>query len=80
LEIEYVVTENVLRSNNGRQTHWVKNLHWVQVDPEKVKNNDPEKIDEIGWFTFDNLPEPLRSQFHKGLEVIKNHINSKKKE
>ncbi len=79
IEIEYVLTKNVLRDNNGQKTHWIKNLHWVLVDPGQVKNNDPEKIDEIGWFTFDDLPEPLHSQFHKGLETIKKHIESKKR-
>ena len=74
LEIQYIATENILREHNGLATHWIKNLHHVLVDPEKVKNNDPDKIDEIGWFTLDDLPKPLHSQALKGIEQIKKHL------
>jgi 8-oxo-dGTP diphosphatase len=76
IEIQYVLTKNVLRDNNGQKTHWVKNLHWVLIDRDQVKNNDPEKIDEIGWFTFDNLPEPLHSQAINGIEEIRKHLEN----
>jgi 8-oxo-dGTP pyrophosphatase MutT (NUDIX family) len=79
LEIEYIATENVLRDNNGQITHWIKNLHWVLVKPEQVKNNDPEKIDEIGWFAFDNLPDPLHSQAIRGIDSITKHLKSKRR-
>ncbi len=71
MKIEYLGTANVLRKHNGRKTHWIKNLHWVLVNPKKVKNADPEKIEKIGWFTLDNLPKPLHSQFAKEAEFIK---------
>ncbi|MCR4328350.1 MAG: NUDIX domain-containing protein [Patescibacteria group bacterium] len=71
LEIEYVTTKNVLRTHNGLSTHWVKNMHWVLVDPAKVKNGDPEKIDEIGWFALDQLPSPLHSQIGIEVEMLK---------
>ncbi len=75
LEIKYVTSRNVLRENNGKRTHWIKNLHWVLVDPAKVKNNDPEKIDELGWFTFDSLPAPLHSQIVWEVETIKKYLS-----
>src|SRR3990167_8415840 len=62
LKIEYIYTGNVIRIHKGRKTHWIKNLHWVLVDPKKVINNDPKKIDKIGWFKIDKLPKPLHSQ------------------
>lgn len=74
LEIKYLGTLNVLRKHNGRKTHWIKNMHWVLVDPKKVKNTDPEKISEIGWFTFDNLPKPLHSQIDIEVEFIKKYF------
>jgi 8-oxo-dGTP pyrophosphatase MutT (NUDIX family) len=77
LKIEYLGTENVLRIHKGRQTHWIKNLHWVLVDSKKVKNNDPEKIDEIGWFDFDKMPQPLHSQFAKEVDYIKKYFGKK---
>jgi len=74
LAIDYVSTENVLREHNGKPTHWVKNVHWVLVDPAKVRNGDPEKIDEIGWFTFDNLPKPLHSQIGIEVDILKKFL------
>ena len=78
-EIIYVKTENVLRTHNGQKTHWIKNLHWVLVDPKKVKNNDPEKISEIGWFEVDNLPSPLHSQIKIEVELLKDFVNGNEK-
>ncbi len=75
LKIEYVTTKNVLRRHDGRKTHWIKNLHWVLVDPKKVKNNDPEKISEIGWFALNNLPKPLHSQIEMEVELIKKYLS-----
>ena len=47
---------------DGTPTHWVSILYAAQVDPKKAKNNEPFKIDEIGWFSFEQLPSPLHSQ------------------
>lgn len=77
LQIVYVTTRNVLREHNGRATHWIKNLHWVQVDPAQVSNREPEKIDELGWFTFDTLPAPLHSQIGIEIDLIKKFLNSR---
>lgn len=74
LAIEYIATGNVLREHDGKTTHWIKNTHWVLIDPAGVKNNDPEKIDEISWFTFDSLPAPLHSQFSDELETLKKFL------
>lgn len=71
IRVDYVATENVLREHNGKQTHWIKNMHAVLVDPAKVINNEPEKIDAIGWFTFDTLPNPLHSQIVFEVPIIK---------
>lgn len=76
-EIEYISSTNVLRENNGQKTHWVKNLHWVLVDPKEVKNNEPNKIEEIGWFTLSNLPKPLHSQHHIEVKMLKDFLAKK---
>jgi 8-oxo-dGTP diphosphatase len=56
---------------DGTPTHWVSVLYLALVDPSQVTNNEPYKIDEIGWFTFDNLPTPLHSQALHTFESIK---------
>ena len=78
LKVEYVGTRNVLRKNHeGKPTHWVKNLHWVLVDPNEVKIGEPRKMDEIGWFSVDNLPQPLHSQMEIEKEMIKEYLGRK---
>ena len=47
---------------DGTSTHWVSVVYAAQVDPKKAKNNEPYKIDEVGWFTMAKLPSPLHSQ------------------
>ncbi len=74
LKIEYIFTGNVLREHKGQPTHWIKNVHWVLVDPEKVRIGEPDKIEEIGWFTLDNLPLPLHSQIKGEIGILKDFI------
>ena len=71
IEEEYGVTPTNLqfievndahrKLDDGTPTHWISVLYVAQVDPKKAKNNEPYKIDDIGWFDLDNLPEPLHS-------------------
>ena len=70
-DIKFLETFNALRDNNGIQTHWIALAHTVEVDPSTVKINEPDKIDEIGWFNFDNLPKPLHSKMMISLENAK---------
>jgi len=46
----------------------------VRVDRGKVKNGEPHKFEEIGWFKLDDLPCPLHSQVPKTLEIYKNRL------
>lgn len=77
LGIQYITTRNVLREHNGQTTHWIKNLHWVLIDPAHVTNKEPEKIDELGWFTLDKLPSPLHSQIILEVGIIKKFLAGK---
>ena len=75
LKVEYVGTKNVLRENGGRKTHWIKNLHWVLVDPALAKIGEPTKMDEIGWFAIDRLPSPLHSQIPDEVETVRMYLS-----
>ena len=57
-EIEVAVCESKLKPPPMYQV--------VIINPKKIKNNDPYKIDEIGWFKLSNLPYPL----HTGLKIV----------
>ena len=49
----------IFRENNGDKTHWVAFPFIVKVNPREVRNNEPHKIDELGWFKLTKLPKPL---------------------
>ncbi len=59
---EKLPAHSILREFDGVKTHWMQIPFIIKVNPKDVRNNEPEKIDEIGWFRLDNLPQP----FHKG--------------
>lgn len=61
---EQLPIHSIFREWDGKKTHWLAIPFFVKVDPEKVKNNEPEKIDEIGWFSLDKLPKPLHTGFN----------------
>jgi ADP-ribose pyrophosphatase YjhB (NUDIX family) len=69
IEIKFLEAFNALRKHEGIDTHWVALVHAVRVDPQKVRINEPHKIDEIDWFTLDNLPSPLHSKIDESLRA-----------
>ncbi len=69
-------TLSIIRNEKGKKTHWLAIPFVVLVDPKKVINNNPKKIDEIKWFSLNKLPQPL----HKGCAfTIKKHWSLLKK-
>jgi len=74
LSYEFLGFRDVHREHNGKKTHWVALDFKVLVDPSKVKNGEPHKFDEVGWFTLDALPTPLHSQYPKFLELYKDKL------
>lgn len=69
-EIRLCGTHNVLRDNNGTPTHWVVVTFAVLVDPSAVKNGEPHKMEELGWFTLNSLPSPLHSAIQKDFDCV----------
>lgn len=55
----------LIREQNGEKTHWIAVPFLILVNPKQVKNNEPEKIDAIGWYTLSKLPHPL----HTGVRI-----------
>ena len=68
---------DIHREHNGERTHWISLYFVVLVDPSQVKNGEPHKFDEIGWFTTGTLPSPLHSQAHRSIEAFE-RFNSQK--
>jgi 8-oxo-dGTP pyrophosphatase MutT (NUDIX family) len=69
LDFEFLGFRDVHRVSNGNPTHWIALDFKVRIDPSKVKNGEPHKLDEIGWFRLDSLPSPLHSQFPNFLQL-----------
>ncbi|MGB2580187.1 MAG: NUDIX domain-containing protein [Minisyncoccia bacterium] len=74
LEYQTLGYRDVHREHAGRRTHWIALDFLVHVDRDKVKNGEPHKFDDIGWFTLNNLPAPLHSQFPTFLKLYKDKI------
>jgi ADP-ribose pyrophosphatase YjhB (NUDIX family) len=66
---EFLGFRDVHREHDGIKTHWLALDFAVLVDPAKVKNGEPHKLAEIGWFTLDALPHPQHSQFPNFLKL-----------
>ncbi|MDP3800168.1 MAG: NUDIX domain-containing protein [bacterium] len=54
---------SLFREWNNQKTHWLMIPFFVKVDPSQVKLNEPQSMDEIGWFELDNIPNPLHTGF-----------------
>lgn len=48
--------------DDGTPTHWLALCFANLVDPAEVRVMEPTMVDEAGWFSLDDLPEPLHSQ------------------
>ena len=70
-ELIFVKANNVLRKNEGENTHWVAIIFAAKVNPKQVKIGDPDKMDKIGWFPVEKLPTPLHSMLRPHLKFVK---------
>lgn len=59
------------KDEKGRKTHWISVDYKVLVDRSTVKNGDPKKHEEIGWFRLDGIPKPTHSQMPLFLKKYK---------
>lgn len=74
LQYEEIGFLDVHRVKEEQLTHWIALLYLVLVDHEQVKNGEPHKFDEVGWFRLDNLPTPMHSQFAAVIEKYKDKL------
>jgi 8-oxo-dGTP pyrophosphatase MutT (NUDIX family) len=70
LGMELIGVRNVLRGDPV--SHWVALVFAVEVDPAAVSIGEPDKFDDLGWFTPDALPLPLHSQVIETLSLYAN--------
>ena len=74
IEYSFLGFNDNFREQNGKKVHWIQLHYLVKVDPKEVKNGEPHKFDEIGWFDLNNLPQPLHSQALKELSLYQDKL------
>lgn len=69
LALTFLGYDDIFRTTtDGTQTHWLALYFAALVDPAMMRICEPDMFDEAGWFTLDDLPAPLHSQFPAFLE------------
>lgn len=74
LSYEFLGYRDVHRIRDGKPDHWIALDFNVLIDPKKVKNGEPHKLDEVKFFRFETIPHPVHSQFPKFLKLYKKKI------
>jgi 8-oxo-dGTP diphosphatase len=68
LQLDFIGYRDVFREfDDGTPTHWLAMDFAAKVDPSQVRINEPDMFDDSGWFTLEELPTPLHSQFDRFL-------------
>lgn len=75
IAMEFLGFRDVHRVNNGKKTHWIGLDYKVLVDPQKVAIGEPDKFDDIDWYTLDTIPKNTHSQFPTFLKLYKDKIS-----
>lgn len=54
----------------ARGEHWLAPVYLVDAFEGAVRNVEPEKHSDIGWFALDSLPEPLTVATHRAVLAL----------
>ncbi len=71
---EFLGYLDLFREMNGIKTHWISLEFLIEIDREKVKNGEPHKFEELGWFRLDSLPVPAHTTQRFVLEKFKDKL------
>ena len=74
LSYEFLGYRDVHRTHSVNSTHWIALDFKVLIDDNKVKNGEPYKFDDIGWFTLKTVPDNSHSQFPEFLRLYKEKL------
>lgn len=71
-----IPAHTIIRINNSKKTHWIAFPFFIKVKRSEVQINEPDKIDELGWFRLTSLPKPLHSGFSWTLKHYRKYFKS----
>ncbi len=74
LRAEFLGMRDVHRVHQGYPTHWIALDYLVVVRRDDVRNAEPHKHDEIGWFQFGNFPFDTHSQWSAFLSKYRERL------
>lgn len=76
MSMEFLGYRDVHRNPGGVKTHWIGLDFRVLVDPSQVRNREPDKFDDVAWFTvqeivaMDNLQSQMQYFMNKYCEQL----------
>jgi|SRR3989344_4946263 len=73
-EIEFLGYFDSHREHMGEKVHWIALSFRVLVDRNMVKIGEPEKFDDLNWFTIDCLPSPMHPTAEAEFKLYKNKL------
>ncbi len=76
ISYEFLGYLDLFREQNGEKTHWVSLEFLVEIDREEVKNGEPHKFEELGWFRLSDLPKPQHSTQQILLDKFKDKLKN----
>ncbi len=74
IHYEFLGFRDVHRQHERQPTHWIALDFKVLVNPAQVKIGEPDKFEELSWFTLKTLPKALHSQLPNFLELYKKQL------
>jgi 8-oxo-dGTP diphosphatase len=74
LDAVFLGYRDVFRELNGAKTHWLSLDYLARVDSASWGNGEPHKLDEVRWFPYRALPEPMHSQWPMFVEKYGNRL------
>jgi len=57
--IEFLNYIDVLRNQDGKETHWLGLDFKIEVDRELVKIGEPDKMEQVRWCSMKDRPTPM---------------------
>lgn len=58
--------------------HWIPTTYTAKIKSnKKPKTMEPLKSDAIGWFSLDNLPDPLSYITRLDIQAYKDYLKNK---
>ena len=67
---------DIFREQNGVMTHWVAIPFFIKVNRDQVKIGEPQKMEDLAWFSLDALPTPLHTGFEYTFNRYKDHFEN----